>query len=83
MVREPLANGSRTKCAYVCMGLRTYAAPSATGSHTIRYKPKFVGFLRERKENWMRRAGLPSDNEKNPCTCLKSNPQTPKKSVAR
>ncbi len=27
--------------------------------------------------------GLPSDNEKNPYTCLKSNPQTPKKSVGR
>ncbi len=27
--------------------------------------------------------GLPSDNEKNPCTCLKSNSYTPKKSVGR
>ncbi len=54
MVRKPLANGSRTKCAYVWMGLRTCAAPSTNGVHTIRRKPKFVGFLRERKQNWMR-----------------------------
>ncbi len=28
-------------------------------------------------------AGLPSDNEKNPCTPLKSNPWIPKKSVGK
>ncbi len=33
------------------MRLRTCAAPSANGSHTISCKPKFVGFLREHREN--------------------------------
>ncbi len=46
MVHKPLANGLRTKCAYVWMGLRTCAAPSANGLHTIRCVPKFMGFLR-------------------------------------
>ncbi len=55
MVHKPLANGSQTKCTYMWMGLLTCAAPSAKGSHTVRRKPKFVGFLCEHKENWMRR----------------------------
>ncbi len=42
-----------TKCMYVWMGLRTCSAPSANGSHTIHYEPKFVGFLREHNENWV------------------------------
>ncbi len=54
MVRELLANGSRIKCGYVWMGMRTCAAPFANNSHTIRREPKFVGFLRKHKENWMR-----------------------------
>ncbi len=64
MIHEPLANGLRTKCVYVWMGLRTCAAPSVNGLHTIRRKLKFVVFLREHKENWMcwvsfPRAGCP------------------------
>ncbi len=59
MVREPLANGSQTKCAYVWMGLQTCAAPSANGSHTIRCKPKFVGFLRKYKDNWTHCVSFP------------------------
>ncbi len=50
MVHKPLANGSQTKCVYVWMGLQTYAALSANGSHTIRCEPKLVGFLCERRE---------------------------------
>ncbi len=60
MVREPLANGLRTKCAYAWMGLQTCAAPSANGSHTICRKPKFVGILHEHKGNWMRLHALVS-----------------------
>ncbi len=59
MVRKPLANGSQTKCAYVWMGLRTCATPSANGSHTIHHEPKFVSFLNKHKENWMRRVSFP------------------------
>ncbi len=59
MVRKTLANGLWTKCTYVWMGLRTYAVPSAKGSHTIPCKLKFVGFLHEHKENWMRRVSFP------------------------
>ncbi len=44
MVCEPLANSLWTKCEYVWMGLRTCAAPSANGSHTVCRKLKFVGF---------------------------------------
>ncbi len=29
-------------------------------------------FRADRTTHWGPRAGLPSDNEKNPCTCLKS-----------
>ncbi len=54
MVCKPLANRSWIKCAYVWTGLQTCAAPSANSSHTIRCEPKFVGFSREHKENWMR-----------------------------
>ncbi len=50
---EWFTNLSRTKCAYVCLGLRTCAAPSMNGSHTVCHKPKFVGFLCKHKENWM------------------------------
>ncbi len=39
-----LANHSQTKCAYVWTGLRTCAALSANGSHTVCRVPKFVGF---------------------------------------
>ncbi len=55
MVRKPLANGSQTKCAHVWMRLRTCAAPSTNGSHTVCCKLKFVGVLLKHKENWMRR----------------------------
>ncbi len=53
-----MPNGLRTKCAYVWMGLRTCAALSENSSHTIRHEPKFVGFLREHKENWMSRVSF-------------------------
>ncbi len=53
MVRKQLANGSRTKCAYVWTGLLTSAVLSMNSSHTIRHEPKFVIFLREHKKNWM------------------------------
>ncbi len=44
----------------VCVdGTANCAAPSANGSHTIRRKPKSVGFLREHKENLMRRLSFP------------------------
>ncbi len=58
MVREPLANGSQTKCVYVWMGLRTCTALSANNLHTIRREPKFVVFLRKHKENWMRQVSF-------------------------
>ncbi len=45
VVRELLANGSWTKCAYVWTGLLTCAAPSVNGSHTVCRKPKFVVFF--------------------------------------
>ncbi len=36
----------------VCVdGLQTCAAPYANILHTVRHKPKFVGFLRKHKEN--------------------------------
>ncbi len=54
LVYTSASNGSRIKCAYVWTGLRTCAAPSTNGSHTIRHEPKFVSFLHEHKENWMR-----------------------------
>ncbi len=59
MVRKLLANSSQTKCVYVWTGLRTCAAPSANGSHTVCREPKFVGFLRKLKENWMRQVSFP------------------------
>ncbi len=58
MVRKPLANGSQTKCAYVWMELQTCAVPSANGSHTVCREPKFVSFLLEHKENWMRQVSF-------------------------
>ncbi len=54
MMCELLTNGSQAKCVYVWTGLRTCAAASANGSHTVRCEPKFVGFWCEHKENWMR-----------------------------
>ncbi len=50
---EWFVNHSRTKCPYVWMGLRTCAAPSANRSYAVHREPKFVGFLRKYKENWM------------------------------
>ncbi len=35
-----------------------FAAQSANGSYTICREPKFVGFLRKHKENWMRRVSF-------------------------
>ncbi len=49
MVRELLANGLQTKCAYVWMGLQSCAAPSTNGLHTIRREPKFVRFCANTK----------------------------------
>ncbi len=44
----------------VCVvGLRTCAAPSANSSHTIHCELKFVSFLGQHKENWMRRVSFP------------------------
>ncbi len=45
----------RTKCAYVWNRTANLccAALSANGSHTVRHKPKFVGFLRKHKRNWV------------------------------
>ncbi len=40
-----------TECAYLWTGLRTCAAPSANGSHTICYELKFVSFLCEHNLN--------------------------------
>ncbi len=51
-------SGLRIKCTYVWMGLRTCTAPSTNSSHTIRHEPKFVGFLREHKENWIHRVSF-------------------------
>ncbi len=59
LVYTSAPNGLRTKCAYVWTGLRTCAAPSGNSSHTARQEPKFVGFLRKHKENWMRRVSFP------------------------
>ncbi len=59
LVYTSAPNGSQTKCAYVWTGLQTCAAPSANGSHTVRHEPKFVSFLREHKENWMRWVSFP------------------------
>ncbi len=59
LVHRLLANSSRTKCAFVWMGLQTFAVPSANGSHTIRHEPNFVCFLCEHKENWMRQVSFP------------------------
>ncbi len=42
MVRKPLANGSRTKCTYLWIGLRTCTVPSTDSSHTIHY---FIGWI--------------------------------------
>ncbi len=58
MVHKLLANGSQTECAYVWTGLQTCAAPSANALHTVRHKPKFVGFLHKHKENLMRRVSF-------------------------
>ncbi len=44
MVRKLLANVLRTKCEYLWTRLRTCAAQSANGLHTIRHEPKFVLF---------------------------------------
>ncbi len=41
------------KCAYVWMGLQMCTAPSANDSNTVRYEPKFVGFLRKHNWNWV------------------------------
>ncbi len=54
MVREPLANSLQTKCAYLWMVLWTCTAPSTNGPYTVCGEPKFVVFLHEHKENWMR-----------------------------
>ncbi len=51
---EPLVNGLPSKCLYMWMELQTYSVPSTNGSHTVRRKPKFVGFLCEHEENWIR-----------------------------
>ncbi len=45
----------QTKCACVQMGRQTCTAPSVNGSHTVRRKLKFVGFLRNHKGNKGRR----------------------------
>ncbi len=58
LVYKSTPNGLRTKCAYVWTGLRTCTAPSVNGSHIICHEPKFVGFLWEHKENWMRRVSF-------------------------
>ncbi len=59
-VCELLANGLRTKGVYVWMGLQACAVPFVNGSHTVHRKSKFVGFLGEHKENWMRWMSFPS-----------------------
>ncbi len=59
LVYTSAPNDSRAKCAYVWTGLRTCTAPSANGSHTVRRELKFVGFLRELKENWMHQVSFP------------------------
>ncbi len=58
MVSKPLANSWQTKCAYGWIGLQTSAALSANSLRTIRRELKFVGFLREHKENWMHRVSF-------------------------
>ncbi len=59
MGRKMLVNSLQTKCVFVWMGLRTYVVLSANSSHTVHREPKFVGFLRKHKENWMRRVFFP------------------------
>ncbi len=48
-----------TLCAYVWMGLQTCAVLSVNGSHTVYCEPKFVGSLREHKENRICRSSFP------------------------
>ncbi len=53
LVYTSTPNGLRTKCVYVWIRLRTCAALSANGSHTIHHKPKFFGVFYKHKENWI------------------------------
>ncbi len=56
LVYTSAPNGSRTKCTYVtanlCCVIRNWFAYRLP-------RPKFVSFLREHKENWMRRVSFP------------------------
>ncbi len=54
-------HANQTVCEWFANQMRIYvnrtanicAAPFANGSHTVLCKPKFVGFLRKHKENWL------------------------------
>ncbi len=51
MRTKQCVNGLQTKCAYVWIGLQTCATQSANGSHTVRRKPEFFGFLCKHEGN--------------------------------